>query len=57
MLKIQTQIQGGLRDRTIMELLFSSGLRIAELVALNTDQMFMLKDGKTDDFVLTVRGW
>ncbi len=34
----------GLRDRTIMELFFSSGLRIAELVALNTDQMSFLKD-------------
>src|SRR3954467_1791518 len=38
----------GLRDRTIMELLFSTGLRIAELVALNVDQVAFLKDGKTD---------
>ena len=34
----------GLRDRTIMELFFSSGMRIAELTALNIDQFTMLKD-------------
>lgn len=34
----------GLRDRTIMELFFSSGMRISELVALNVDQMSFLKD-------------
>ncbi len=34
----------GLRDRAIMELFFSSGMRISELVALNTDQMSFLKD-------------
>jgi len=32
----------GLRDRAIMELLFSTGLRIAELVALNVDQVGFL---------------
>ncbi len=37
----------GLRDRTIMELFFSSGMRISELVALNQDQMSMLKDNAT----------
>jgi len=39
---IKTSI--GLRDRTIMELFFSSGMRISELVALNVDQMSFLKD-------------
>jgi site-specific recombinase XerD len=34
----------GLRDRTIMELFFSSGMRISELTALDVDQMSMLKD-------------
>ncbi len=34
----------GLRDRTIMELFFSSGMRISELVALNQDQLSFLKD-------------
>ncbi len=38
----------GLRDRTIMELFFSSGMRISELTALNQDQMSMLKDNATD---------
>ena len=33
----------GLRDRTIMELLFSSGMRISELTALNIDQFTMLE--------------
>lgn len=37
----------GLRDRTIMELFFSSGMRISELTALNLDQLTMLKDNDT----------
>ncbi|MBI4086629.1 tyrosine-type recombinase/integrase [Candidatus Kaiserbacteria bacterium] len=37
----------GLRDRTIMELLFSSGMRISELTALNIDQLSMLEDNST----------
>lgn len=37
----------GLRDRTIMELFFSSGMRISELTALNIDQFTMLKDNST----------
>lgn len=37
----------GLRDRAILELFFSSGLRIAELVALNADQMSFLDDKST----------
>ncbi|MEX1086981.1 MAG: tyrosine-type recombinase/integrase, partial [Candidatus Paceibacterota bacterium] len=43
-----TSTPKGLRDRAIMELLFSSGMRIAELVALDQDQMSFLKDGSTD---------
>ncbi len=34
----------GLRDRTIMELFFSSGMRISELTSLDVDQMSMLRD-------------
>jgi len=45
MIKIpDTKTLAGVRDRAIMELFFSSGLRIAELVALNADQMSFLKD-------------
>ena len=36
----------GLRDRAILESLFSTGLRIAELVALNREQFTNIKDKK-----------
>ena len=36
----------GLRDRAILESLFSTGLRIAELVALNREQFVNVKDKK-----------
>ena len=36
----------GLRDKAILESLFSTGLRIAELVALNKEQFANLKDKK-----------
>ena len=36
----------GIRDRAILETLFSTGLRIAELVALNRDQFSNIKDKK-----------
>lgn len=39
-----TNNANGLRDRAIMELFFSSGLRIAELCKLDVDQLSMLKD-------------
>lgn len=45
MLKVpNTNKVSELRDRAIMELFFSSGLRIAELTKLDLDQMSMLKD-------------
>lgn len=34
-----TSKEEGVRDRTIMELLFSTGLRVSELVSLNRDQI------------------
>jgi site-specific recombinase XerD len=45
MLKIpDVKTLAGLRDRTIMELFFSSGMRISELVALDSDRLSFLKD-------------
>jgi len=38
----------GLRDRTIMELFFSSGMRISELTTLDQEQLSFLDDGATD---------
>lgn len=44
----------GLRDKVILEALFSTGLRIAELVALNKEQFDFSSDKK--DFELSVTG-
>ena len=41
-----TKNKAGLRDRAILESLFSTGLRIAELVALNKEQFANIKDRK-----------
>lgn len=47
----------GLRDRTIMELFFSSGMRISELTALDLDQMSMLRDNsETRTYELSIVG-
>ncbi|MDO8558774.1 MAG: tyrosine-type recombinase/integrase [bacterium] len=42
----KTAEKDGLRDRAILESLFSTGLRIAELVALNKEQFGNIKDKK-----------
>jgi site-specific recombinase XerD len=39
-----TSTINGLRDRAIMELFFSSGMRISELLSLNVDQVSFLQD-------------
>src|SRR4030042_1853137 len=49
-----TRIPQGLRDRAILEALFSTGLRIAELVALNREQFANIKDKK--DLELSIIG-
>ncbi|MHB1864959.1 MAG: site-specific tyrosine recombinase/integron integrase [Candidatus Saccharimonadales bacterium] len=38
-----TSTQVGLRDRAILELLFSSGLRVSELVSLNKDSINLIR--------------
>jgi site-specific recombinase XerD len=42
----------GIRDKTLMELLFSSGLRVSEVVSLNRDQI----DLKTREFGIVGKG-
>lgn len=39
-----TSTTNGLRDRAIIELFFSSGMRVSELVSLNVDQVSFLED-------------
>ncbi|MBI4050060.1 MAG: tyrosine-type recombinase/integrase [Candidatus Doudnabacteria bacterium] len=39
-----TRTQTGLRDRAVMEVFFSSGMRLSELVSLNVGQMSFLRD-------------
>ena len=39
-----TKTKIGLRDRAILEVFFSSGMRISELISLNVDQMSFLRD-------------
>lgn len=47
----------GLRDRAIMELFFSSGMRISELVARDVDQVSFLSDkSKTRTYELSIVG-
>lgn len=38
---VETKDKSGLRDRAILEVLFSTGLRVSELVSLNRDQINM----------------
>ena len=48
MLKVpDTSKQNGLQDRVIMELFFSSGMRISELLSLNIDQLSFLNSNKS----------
>ncbi len=46
----------GLRDRAILEMLFSTGMRIAELVSLNRDQIKFEKETKDLELVIIGKG-
>ncbi len=58
MLKVpDTSTINGLRDRAIMELFFSSGMRISELLSLDVDQVSFLKDkNKSRTYELSIIG-
>ncbi len=58
MLKITNILTpSGLRDRAIMELFFSSGMRIAELVSLDVNQVSFLDDNsRTRTYELSIVG-
>lgn len=46
----------GLRDKAILEVLFSTGLRVAELAALNKDQLKIKNDTKDLELGITGKG-
>ncbi len=46
----------GLRDRAILEVFFSTGMRIAELTSLNRDQVKLKKDTKDLEIVIIGKG-
>lgn len=46
----------GLRDKAILEVLFSTGLRVAELAALNKDQLKIKTDTKDLELGITGKG-
>ncbi|MEX2010225.1 MAG: tyrosine-type recombinase/integrase [Parcubacteria group bacterium] len=59
MLKVpDTSTPSGLRDRTIMELFFSSGMRISELLSLNVDNISFInkKMDSSKTFELSIIG-
>lgn len=49
-----TKNVAGLRDKAILETLFSTGLRVAELVSLNRDQLKIKQD--TEDLEISIVG-
>ncbi len=53
---IDTSTRVGLRDRAIMETLFSTGLRVAELVSLDREQIKIKKDTDILEVVIVGKG-
>ena len=56
LLSPHTKTTVGLRDRAILEAFFSTGLRIAELVALNREQFVNIKDKKDLEIGIVGKG-
>lgn len=56
LLSSNTKTTIGLRDRAILEAFFSTGLRIAELVALNREQFVNIKDKKDLEIGIVGKG-
>jgi site-specific recombinase XerD len=52
----KTETITGLRDRAILEALFSTGLRVAELNSINRDQVKMKKETKDLEISITGKG-
>ncbi len=52
----KTETKQGLRDRAILELFFSSGMRIAELVALDRNQIKLESDQKDIELGIVGKG-
>ncbi len=56
---IDTKTKSGLRDRAILEMLFSTGMRISELVSLNKKDLYFLTDkafAKQKTFEISIVG-
>ncbi|MDR4499233.1 MAG: tyrosine-type recombinase/integrase [Candidatus Scalindua sp.] len=56
LLSPDTKTISGLRDRAILETLFSTGLRVAELVAINRDQLKLNKETRDLEIAIVGKG-
>jgi len=50
------KIMGGLRNRAILEVLFSTGIRVSELVSLNRNQINLKNINNMDNYELNITG-
>jgi len=50
------KIMGGLRNRAILEVLFSTGVRVSELVSLNRNQINLKNINNMDNYELNITG-
>lgn len=56
LLSPNTKSESGIRDRAILETLFSTGLRVSELASLDRDQLPLKSIKNADSFEITIRG-